>query len=89
MLTSLQKCFKCTDDQVTHQPVDIDRYEDTSRSQFVTPDTSNGYIPDYWSSSSTDPDADSAVSDPFLGCSADKTGSILALPTLAINVIKC
>jgi hypothetical protein len=49
ILMMTQRCFKCTDDLVSHQPVNEDRYNGT-RSAFVTPDTYDGYMPDYWSS---------------------------------------
>ncbi|KAF2830254.1 hypothetical protein CC86DRAFT_379695 [Ophiobolus disseminans] len=47
------QCFQCTDIQVAHQPYSEERYADQTR-PFVTADHStDGVIPDYWSSSSS------------------------------------
>jgi hypothetical protein len=50
VLTPYQKCFKCIEDQVTREPVDGGRYEGDHKRIFLTPDSHNGYTPDYWSS---------------------------------------
>jgi DNA repair protein RAD7 len=50
ILMSRQKCYTCIDDQLAREAVDGDRYEGDHKRLFVTPDSHNGYTPDYWSS---------------------------------------
>ena len=63
-LTICQKCYKCTEDQVTHEPVNDDHYERTDGA-FVTPDHSGGHVPDYWTSASSTTGSSAVVSIPF------------------------
>lgn len=71
------QCFKCTDDQVSHKPYDEEKYEDASK-PFVTPDSSNGIVPDYWSSSASTRDSSVSVSRPVI-CPEDRQ-AVLSRP---------
>ncbi|KAH7090178.1 Stc1 domain-containing protein [Paraphoma chrysanthemicola] len=59
------RCFKCTDEQVTRQPIKEEPYEEEK--PFITPDFSGGVAPEYWKNSgsmagtSTNGDWDSFV----------------------------
>jgi DNA repair protein RAD7 len=52
------KCFKCVEVQLADLPVNEDRYEEPEKA-FITPDHSNGQIPEYWSSATSTTDSSS------------------------------
>lgn len=54
----MQKCFDCMQEQVDEQPIDEDKYQDSSTA-FNPPEHSAGNYPEYFSSANSITDASS------------------------------
>lgn len=60
LLTQTQRCYSCTEVQVSRQPVSDKTYEDPNNAFFKT-ESSSGSYPDYFSSANTSRDTNSST----------------------------